>query len=53
LVLNKGGLFTDFKETGRVELSEELDQFRHHPGPACLVAGPETGAVVGSSLTAW
>ena len=44
--LHKAASFAGVQKLLRVDKSEHLDQFRHHAGPPCLVAGPETRAII-------
>ena len=46
VALREGGLLAAFQALLRIERAEELDQLRHQPGPAGLMAGAEPRAVV-------
>jgi hypothetical protein len=44
--LAEGRSVATLQQRVRVEYSEQLDQLRHHPGPARLMAGTQARAVI-------
>src|SRR5271166_5817629 len=44
--LRKGTCFPGIQKLLRVETAEKFDQLCDHAGPTCLVAGPESRAVI-------